>query len=385
MSFFGNISFFGWLILALIPAIVLGILEKPLKYYNLAISVIFIAGVFQTDIWQLFNLIIYYLFQCILVWLYLYFRRKGGRVAQIYWIFLILSILPLAVCKAAPLMSSSPLGFLGISYLTFRAVQVIIEIYDGIITEVPFWEFTAYLLFFPCISSGPIDRSRRFHEDVSCIYPRREYLDLLGDGVWKLLLGMVYKFVLAGIFDQWMEMAGSGTAWYAVAGYTYAYGIHMFFDFAGYSLMAVGTSYILGIRTPDNFRMPFISKDMKDFWDRWHITLSHWFRDFIFSRFMMNSIKKKWFKTRLRGAAAGFIVNMFIMGVWHGITLSYILYGLYHGILLALTEVYQKKSKFYKVNKNKTWYKIGSWVLTMQFVMFGFLIFSGKLLDILSI
>ena len=70
-------------------------------------------------------------------------------------------------------------------------------------------------------------------------------------------------------------------------GYAYAYGLYMFFDFAGYSLMAVGVSQFLGIRTPANFDKPFLSKDIKDFWDRWHISLSHWFRDFLFSRFVM--------------------------------------------------------------------------------------------------
>lgn len=75
--------------------------------------------------------------------------------------------------------------------------------------------------------------------------------------------------------------------------YGYSYGFYMFFDFAGYSLMAIGTSYILGIKTPENFNKPFISKDIKEFWDRWHITLSHWFRDFVFSRFCNEMYKEK--------------------------------------------------------------------------------------------
>ena len=110
------------------------------------------------------------------------------------------------------------------------------------------------------------------------------------------------------------------------------------------------------------YKMFFISIDIKDFWDRWHITLSHWFRDFVFSRFMMASIRGKWFKDKLTGACIGFMINMLLMGLWHGLSLSYILYGLYHGVLLAITEVYQKKSKL---------------------VMFGFFIFSGRFLEII--
>ena len=98
----------------------------------------------------------------------------------------------------------------------------------------------------------------------------------------------------------------------------------------------------------------------------------------------MYSSKKKWFSSRLQRACAGFFVDMGIMGLWHGITPSYILYGLYHGALLAATETYQKKSSFYKKNKNKTWYQILSWAITMQLVMFGFFLFSGKLMAVLG-
>ena len=90
-------------------------------------------------------------------------------------------------------------------------------------------------------------------------------------------------------------------------------------------------------------------------------------------------MRHKWFGDRLKTACAGFIVDMFVMGIWHGITPYYILYGLYHGVLLALTEVWQKKSKFYKKHKKDKWYRVLSWALTMQLVMFGFLLFSGKL------
>ena len=98
----------------------------------------------------------------------------------------------------------------------------------------------------------------------------------------------------------------------------------------------------------------------------------------------MQAIRKKWFSKRLNAAAAGFIVNMFIMGVWHGLTPYYLLYGLYHGVLLAVTEIYQKKSKFYKKHKNDRWYQVLSWAVTMQLVMFGFLIFSGRLTEVLG-
>ena len=97
----------------------------------------------------------------------------------------------------------------------------------------------------------------------------------------------------------------------------------------------------------------------------------------------MASMKGKWFKSKLTGASIGFMVNMLLMGLWHGLTYSYILYGLYHGVLLAITEIYQKKSKFYKKHKKEKWYKIVSWFITFNLVMFGFFIFSGRFLEII--
>ena len=166
--------------------------------------------------------------------------------------------------------------------------------------------------------------------------------------------------------------------------YMYVYGFYLFFDFAGYSNMAIGVSYIFGIKTPENFNMPFISKDIKEFWDRWHISLSHWFRDFVFSRYSMAAIRGKWFSDRVVMSSIGFIINMGIMGVWHGLSISYIIYGLYHGILLALNDVYQKKFRFHKKHKKERWYQFLSWFITFNLVMFGFFIFSEHFVELLS-
>ncbi|MEI3337697.1 MAG: D-alanyl-lipoteichoic acid biosynthesis protein DltB [Clostridium sp.] len=384
MSFFGDLQFFICLIILLIPAIFLGVMEKSLKGYRLLSSLIFIFLVIGSDKKQLLFWGIFFLIEFLTVSIYLKLRKKYGRNNNIYTLFLVISIIPLVLCKLSGILPFHLFQILGISYVTFRTAQIIIEIFDGVINEINFLEFTGFLIFFPSISSGPIDRSRRFSEDWNKVYKRNEYINLLGDGIEKILIGILYKFVLAAIFYKIEESFIESYSFLSMLFYGYSYGFYMFFDFAGYSLMAIGTSYILGIKTPENFNKPFISKDIKEFWDRWHITLSHWFRDFVFSRFVMKCIKKKWFSTKLQRASVGFIVNMLIMGVWHGITPYYILYGLYHGILLAVTETYQKKSKFYKKNKKKKWYQVLSWFITINLVMFGFLIFSGRFTEYIS-
>lgn len=385
MNFYESYPFFISLVLVLIPAIILGFYGCCMKWYSLACSFLFITLVFVSKPGQAFYLMIYYLFEMLIVMGYLFLRRTKGRIDWIYRVAVAASLLPLVISKLAPFLDTTVFCFLGISYLTFRCIQIIIETYDGVIDRMSIWEYTSFLLFFPSLSSGPIDRSRRFLNDWNTTYSRSEYMELAGTGIYKILLGIVYKVVIASFFYKGMGMVEGERVWYCIVAYAYCYGFYLFFDFAGYSLMAVGTSYILGIRTPDNFNKPFLSIDIKDFWDRWHITLSHWFRDFIFSRFMIQSIRKKRFKNRLNAASAGFIVNMFIMGLWHGITGSYLLYGLYHGILLAVTERYQKNCSFHKSNKNKRWYRIISWFVTLQFVMIGFYIFDGKLLWLLHI
>ncbi|MEG2782990.1 MAG: D-alanyl-lipoteichoic acid biosynthesis protein DltB [Lachnospiraceae bacterium] len=382
MNFFEGYDFYIFLMLALLPAIVLGLWKKPLRWYTLILSIFFIGVVFYKKPEQLFYLIVFYMIECMVVKGYLFLRNRYGRIEWLYYVAIGVGIMPLVLSKCAPLFHGNIFGFLGISYLTFKSVQMIIEIYDGIITEVPLLEYTGYVLFFPTLSSGPIDRSRRFHEDWNKVYERKEYLNLVGDGLFKLLLGLVYKIVFAAIFYQGVQYFEQSNTLVYLIGYAYAYGGYMFFDFAGYSLMAIGTSYILGVRTPDNFRKPFLAIDMKDFWDRWHITLSHWFRDFIFSRFIMKCVRKKWIKSRLTRAFVGFLVNMFLMGMWHGLNPSYLLYGIYHGVLLGCTEIYQKKSNFYRKYKDKKSYQIVSWFVTMQMVMFGFLIFSERFLMI---
>lgn len=378
MSFYSGFDFFSWLIVILIPAAVLGFWKsKYLRLYRTFATGLFIYLIYGSDPTQLWLLLGYAIYALFLTKTYICLKNAGHDSDFVFHTAIALALAQLVLYKISA-FGEGVGGFLGISYICFRSVQVIIEIHDGVINDISAFQYLNFLLFFPSLSSGPIDRSRRFNADDEKEYSRAEYGELFETGAWKLVLGAFYKIVCADITHGWMQYF---FAWpyrkLAVLGSAYTYGMYLFFDFAGYSAMAVGTAYILGIRLPDNFKYPFISLDMKDFWNRWHISLSTWFRDFIFNRFMMKVLKKKWFSSRIHAACAGYIVNMFVMGVWHGLTPYYITYGLYHGVLLALTEIYQRKSAFYKKSKNKLWYKGLSWFVTLNLVMFGFLIFSG--------
>lgn len=384
MEFFSGLNFWSLLIILSIPAIFLGIKEKKNKYYILFSSLVFCFLVYSKNINSLLYLVIFLIYEYMLI--KVYFRLKIEKNCDRVSIFVILSLFPLVISRILPILEIDyKFGFLGISYITFKVMQMLVEIKDNMIKEVNFIDYLSFMIFFPTLSSGPIDRSRRFIKDIEKTISKTEYLDNLGKGIEYILQGLVYKIILSQlIFDKINIISEATYTTENLTIYMYLYGFYLFFDFAGYSLMAVGVSKIFGIDTPMNFNKPFLAKDMKDFWNRWHMSLSHWFRDFVFSRLVFAMFKKKIFKSSLTTAMVAYIVNMTLMGVWHGINFSYLLYGLYHGIILAITEYFQK-TKFYKNNKNKKWFEYSSIFITFNLVMFGFFIFSEKFVYVLQV
>ena len=384
MEFFSGLNFWSLLIILSIPAIFLGIKEKKNKYYILFSSLVFCFLVYSKNINSLIYLVIFLIYEYMLIKVYL--RLKIEKNCDRVSIFVILSLVPLVISRILPILEIDyKYGFLGISYITFKVMQILVEIKDNMIKEVNFIDYLSFMIFFPTLSSGPIDRSRRFIKDIEKTISKTEYLDNLGKGIEYILQGLVYKIILSQlIFDKINIISEATYTTKNLTIYMYLYGFYLFFDFAGYSLMAVGVSKIFGIDTPMNFNKPFLAKDMKDFWNRWHMSLSHWFRDFVFSRLVFAMFKKKIFKSSLTTAMVAYIVNMTLMGVWHGINFSYLLYGLYHGIILEITEYFQK-TKFYKNNKNKKWFEYSSIFITFNLVMFGFFIVSEKFVYILQV
>lgn len=378
MNYFEGLEFFLFLLIVLCGGFVLNFFGKKKEVYILSISLIFAGTIYGQSKKMAVYLGAFIIYQYLLVMLSNRLERKWLKTLTL------LSVVPLVINKIFAITSLHLMAFIGISYMSFKTIQIMIEISDGIIKEkYSFLEYLQFLLFFPTVSSGPIDRSRRFFDDIKTIMPREAYLELAGTGVYRVILGLLYKIMFSTyVYQMLSALKNTGTLTYSVK-YMYLYTLYLFFDFAGYSLMAVGSSNILGIQTPMNFNKPFLSIDIKDFWTRWHITLSTWLRDFVFSRVLMNAMKKKMFKNRLQNASFAYMVNMCVMGFWHGLSISYIIYGVYHGFLMAGFEWYQKKSKFYKKNKNKTWYKLTSWIITMHLVFIGFFIFSGEPLKLI--
>ena len=390
MSFFSDPSFFVLTVAAVCGAAFLGLTERPLRRYGMGVSLIMLVCLFcKTPVQGAYAAAV--MVVCCLAAQWLLRRPRSGRR---FVACLLVTVAPLVVCKVTSAFSSSALGFIGISYLTFRAVQVLVETRDGLIERMNPFDYLYFLAFFPTFTSGPIDRSRRFVEDLGRVPSRDEYGQMLGRGILLVLCGMVYKMVLAAVVNQWnVQVAWGAGALGSAFGpalldqvrICYAYGLYLFFDFAGYSMMAMGVGYALGVRVPRNFRSPFAAVDIKDFWNRWHITLSTWLRDFVFMRLARTMMRHHLFAgpkvparvARLRTSQLALVTNMLIMGAWHGLTVDYLAYGLYHGVLLAALEGWEKTG-FYKRHHQQAWYRTLSWFITMQLAFFGFALFSGQ-------
>ena len=397
---YGDPQYFVYIILAVLPIFVGLFFKKRFPIYEALVSLAFIIFMLiGPKLTQIYALLFYVLWQMLWVWTYKIYRKTGDS-KWIFYLHVALSVLPLFFVKVTPAIygHQSLLGFLGISYLTFRSVGMIIELRDGVLKEFSLWEFLRFMLFMPTFSSGPIDRFKRFNEDYETIPERDELLDMLETSVQYIMLGFLYKFILAHIFSSMilpplkqyaLQMGGIFNL--PTLGVMYVFGLDLFFDFAGYSMFALAISNLMGIKSPINFNKPFVSRDLKEFWNRWHMSLSFWFRDFVFMRLVTVLIRNKVFKNRNTTSSVAYIINMLVMGFWHGVTWYYIAYGLFHGLGLVVNDAWLRKKKTVNKERKKKnlpllpdnkWTQAVGIFITFNVVMFSFLIFSGFLNDL---
>ena len=366
----------------LIPAIILGLFGKKIKWYGMLVSIPALILIFGLNSKQMFQFLGFIVVETFLVFLYFYINKRTKSKAAYYIIFAA-SFIPIILVKFCIYTPYNFLGFLGISYISFRVWQMFIEIHDGHIDKLSLPVLLYFFTFFPTITSGPIDRYKRFTEDLEAKHTTKEYTsEFLTEGLKRICIGIFYKFVVAFIINRYiLDNIPDNKTFISVIIYMYAYTIYLFFDFAGYSSFAIGTGYLLGIHVPQNFDKPFLAHNMKEFWDRWHMSLSKWFGDYLFSRFILNTMRSGKIKSKKTAIRLGYLLTMIVMGVWHGPYLFYILYGLYQGIMLILTDIYIKSSTYRKFKKSKL-YNVISRVCCFQAVAFGMLLFSGYLITI---
>ncbi|MGT2887142.1 D-alanyl-lipoteichoic acid biosynthesis protein DltB [Streptococcus didelphis] len=399
MEPYGNPIYFFYLLLALVPIVISLLNGKKLKKYEFIVSILFILFMFGGDNYhQLGAFLFYIVWQIICVFGYKNYRRSHNQ-SIIFYLTVFASIFPLLLVKIIPLTAVNPtqslFAFMGISYLTFKTVGMIIEMRDGVMTDFNLFTFIRFMIFLPTFSSGPIDRYRRFEEDYKTIPSRDNYLKMIETAVMYIMLGFLYKFIISYVLGSLLLPLIEAKA-LGIGGLfnretllvMYVYGLNLFFDFAGYSMFAIAISYLMGIKTPQNFNKPFLSVNLKEFWNRWHMSLSFWFRDYVYMRLVHALIKHKTFKNRNVTSGFAYIVNMTLMGFWHGLTWYYIAYGLFHAIGLIINDAWTRKKKAINRERKKQGlaprfeskaFYLFSVVLTFHVVMFSLLLFSGFL------
>lgn len=255
---------------------------------------------------------------------------------------------------------------LGLSYYAFRQIHYAIEQYKGKIGRHNFGDYAAYMFFLPTILIGPINRFQPFLRNI---YRRRWDGQLFSEGLERILYGYA-KIVIIGNFLLTSKLSGVVAAlegkheWLANYLRVLNYTLNTYFQFAGYSDVAIGLSLLLGFRVMENFNYPFLAPNINEFWNRWHISLSSWCRDYVYTP--MASMTRK--------PIIGIIMTMLVIGLWHEISLKYIIWGVYHGLGVAIWHVYNRSQLSKRLEEKLPGYNYWAILLTFHFVLFSFVI-----------
>ncbi len=225
----------------------------------------------------------------------------------------------------------------GISFYTFHTITYIVDSYRGTIKPTRnLFEFAAYVSLFSQLVAGPIVRFRQIEADLTSLASASR-TRWLGLGVSYFIIGLVEKVVVADSLAAFVDPAfahydslSTAGAWLAVLGYTF----QLYFDFSGYSDMARGLGFMFGLRIPINFNSPYKATDPADFWQRWHISLSTCFRDYVWWPLTKDVPMSGGWRVRLRSQGALVIVFL-LVGLWHGANWTFVVWGGYHGLLLT--------------------------------------------------
>ena len=298
MSPYADFTYFGLLLYIVLPTILLGLFGRANARWTLFATALALAVQCSADLtffsrWdvrEIWFVFAYAVWQCLIAFGLLRWRSRPA-----FYLALAVAIIPLVGAKAFVTHEPGAAFGFGLSYVTFRALDVIFSIRDGVIKTLAPLQYIAFLFFFPTISSGPIDRYRRFIQDWQRQRTRDEFLDDLDTAVERIFRGFLYKFLIAALIQTYWVKPIEHSGGLHLVSYMYGYSLYLFFDFAGYSAFAIGFSHLFGIRSPENFNLPFLARNIRDFWNRWHISLSFWFRDHVYMRFLLTAAKGKWF------------------------------------------------------------------------------------------
>ena len=274
---------------------------------------------------------------------------------------------------------ATDLRWLGFSYIAFRLIHVLRDKQMKRLPELSLAEFGTYVVFFPSLAAGPIDRAERFAKDLRNEFRLTQEETLVAGQ--RFVIGLFKKFVLADMLAYIAlndalaaQVRTTGWMWIVV----YAYAFQIYFDFSGYTDIAIGIARLVGVKLPENFIAPYLKTNLTQFWNSWHMTLTQWIRSYFFNPF------NRWIRSYKSMPAwmmilIGQVATMLIIGLWHGVTLNFVLWGLWHGFGLFFQNRWSDfaKTRFQFINPlQQRAFQIGGVLLTFHYVALGWVFFA---------
>ncbi|MCI5879662.1 MAG: MBOAT family protein [Bacillales bacterium] len=350
---------------------------KLKNYVLLVFSLIFYA-------WGEPVYIILMIFSCLLNYFYALYHDKVKNKKLLFILCIVANLLILGFFKYADFLidiinsifrlNINPLKLalpIGISFFTFQTMSYSIDVYrSSVVPERNFFYFTTYVSMFPQLIAGPIVRYETISKEL---YKRDINFNNFSDGLLRFMQGLFKKVLIANnIGYLWttlssMESLSIASAWLGIIAYTF----QIYFDFSAYSDMAIGMGKMLGFNYLENFNYPYISKSVTEFWRRWHISLSSWFKDYVY-------IPLGGSKCSRIKHIRNILIVWCLTGIWHGASYNFMLWGLYYGIILIIEKFFLKGflSKLPNTLKH---------IYTMLVVIIGWLIFASTDLSMFSV
>ncbi len=350
---------------------------KLKNYVLLVFSLIFYA-------WGEPVYIILMIFSCLLNYFYALYHDKVKNKKLLFILCIVANLLILGFFKYADFLidiinsifrlNINPLKLalpIGISFFTFQTMSYSIDVYrSSVVPERNFFYFTTYVSMFPQLIAGPIVRYETISKEL---YKRDINFNNFSDGLLRFMQGLFKKVLIANnIGYLWttlssMESLSIASAWLGIIAYTF----QIYFDFSAYSDMAIGMGKMLGFNYLENFNYPYISKSVTEFWRRWHISLSSWFKDYVY-------IPLGGSKCSRIKHIRNILIVWCLTGIWHGASYNFMLWGLYYGIILIIEKFFLKDflSKLPNTLKH---------IYTMLVVIIGWLIFASTDLSMFSV
>ena len=294
----------------------------------------------------------------------------------------------------------------GLSYMLFRQIHFLVDVAQGQIERPSLWTYLNYQTNFTTLLAGPIQRYQDFTRDWNDLNPIERSRDDLLATYQRIFIGVIKVTVFAsmcttvyqGSYDALLRVVSpeggmAASRLFCIRQFLlmlYAYPMFVYFDFSGYCDIVIGVAALLGIRLPENFDRPYVSRNMIDFWTRQHMTLSFWIRDYLFTP-MYKAMVSTWPMMTHSAAYICYFVAFLIAGVWHGSTMNFVVFGLLHGAGVSSVKIWERiiiqhsGRQGLKKYLQTRWCRVVATVVTLNFVSFTFIFFTPDLTQKLTV